>query len=254
MKLNNEKLCKKKSLGSVSFLWFCLFYHLFVHFFTAFYLFPPSKTLLSWHCYQILCLDAVTIHALSICHQDMWRNPLGLSCVLNFCYFTIHFWHFSVYSSCFYPDVHCLTHTTHHYVSHWTCNHTWIASNNVIFCMSCYYHFHLFIPYVTCGVKMMSLCHGWDWQPPQTASHIHVRHIQSIWAHWYAVHWHMVAALHSYTHPTWLRILGAGSHVESKWCHYVMVEADSHPKSLPTSILDIHKVFEHIDTLSIGIQ
>ena len=33
-----------------------------------------------------------------------------------------------------------------------------------------------------------------------------------------------------------------------------MVEADSHLKLLPTSILDIYKVIEHIDTLSIGIQ
>ncbi len=33
-----------------------------------------------------------------------------------------------------------------------------------------------------------------------------------------------------------------------------MVEADSHLKLLLTSILDICKVFEHIDMLSIGIQ
>ena len=32
-----------------------------------------------------------------------------------------------------------------------------------------------------------------------------------------------------------------------------MVEADSHLILLPTSILDIYKVFEHIDMLSIGI-
>jgi hypothetical protein len=32
-----------------------------------------------------------------------------------------------------------------------------------------------------------------------------------------------------------------------------MVEADSHLKLLPTSILDIYKVFELIDMLSIGI-
>jgi hypothetical protein len=82
--------------------------------------------------------------------------------------------------------------------------------------MSCYYHSHLIIPYlaqirgfwVTCGVKMMSLCHGWGWQPHQSASHIHIRHIQSVWAHWYAVHGHTVSALHSYTHPTWLRFWG----------------------------------------------
>jgi hypothetical protein len=33
-----------------------------------------------------------------------------------------------------------------------------------------------------------------------------------------------------------------------------MVEADSHLKLLPTSILDIYKVIEHIDMMSIGIQ
>jgi hypothetical protein len=33
-----------------------------------------------------------------------------------------------------------------------------------------------------------------------------------------------------------------------------MVEADSYLKLLPTSILDIYKVFEHIDMLSIGIR
>jgi hypothetical protein len=46
----------------------------------------------------------------------------------------------------------------------------------------------------------------------------------------------------------------SGSLVESKCCDYVMVEAASHLKLLPTSMLDIHKVFEHIDMLSIGIQ
>jgi hypothetical protein len=33
-----------------------------------------------------------------------------------------------------------------------------------------------------------------------------------------------------------------------------MVEADSHLELLPTSILDILNVFEHIDMLSMGIQ
>ncbi len=33
-----------------------------------------------------------------------------------------------------------------------------------------------------------------------------------------------------------------------------MFEADSHLKLLPTFILDIYKVFEHIDMPSIGIQ
>jgi hypothetical protein len=33
-----------------------------------------------------------------------------------------------------------------------------------------------------------------------------------------------------------------------------MVEAEGHLKLLPTSILDIYKVFEHIDMLSIVIE
>ncbi len=33
-----------------------------------------------------------------------------------------------------------------------------------------------------------------------------------------------------------------------------MVDADSHLKLLPTSILDTYKVIEHIDLLSMGIQ
>ncbi len=106
---------------------------------------------------------------------------------------------------------------------------------------------------VTCWVEMISLCHDWGWQSPQTSSHIHIRHVHSVWAHWYALHMHMVAALHSYTLPTWLRFWGSGSLVESKWCHHVMlVEADSHLKLLPASILDIYKVSEHIDMLSIA--
>ncbi len=42
--------------------------------------------------------------------------------------------------------------------------------------------------------------------------------------------------------------------VESKLCHSVMVEAGSHPKLLPPSILDIYKVFAHIDMMCVGIQ
>jgi len=100
----------------------------------------------------------------------------------------------------------------------------------------------------------MSLCHVWGWQPPQTASPIHIRHIQSDLAHWYAVHRHMVAALHSYTHPTWLRFWGSGSLVESKPCHDVMFEANSNLKLILASILDIYKVFQDIGMLSIDIQ
>ena len=71
---------------------------------------------------------------------------------------------------------------------------------------------------------------------PQTASHIQIRHLQSVWAHWYAVHQHTTTALHSFTQPTWLRCWGSGSLVESKWWHYVKVETDSHFKLLSPSI------------------
>jgi len=40
----------------------------------------------------------------------------------------------------------------------------------------------LHICWVTCGVKMMWLCHGWGWQSPQTASQIHMRH-QKVFEH-----------------------------------------------------------------------
>jgi hypothetical protein len=49
-----------------------------------------------------------------------------------------------------------------------------------------------------------------------------------------------------------------GSESESllglKWSHYVMIEADNHLKLLPISILDIYKLFEHIDMLPISIH
>jgi hypothetical protein len=107
---------------------------------------------------------------------------------------------------------------------------------------------------VTCGVKMMSLHHDWGWQPTQTASCIHIRQIQSIWAHSYTVHGHMAVASNSYIHTTWVILGGSASLVESKWCHYIMIEADSLLKLLSASTLDIFKVFEHIDMLSMGIQ
>jgi len=79
-----------------------------------------------------------------------------------------------------------------------------------------------------CGVNMMSTRCGWGWGSLQTASPIHIRHIQSVWAHWYAVLRHTVTVLNSYTHPTWLIFWGPSvSLVDSKWCDYVTVEADS---------------------------
>ena len=94
----------------------------------------------------------------------------------------------------------------------------------------------------------MSLCHGWGWQPPQPASHIYIRHIQCILWYSYAVHRHTVAVaacLNRLYHTTWLRFGGSGSLVESKWYHYIMVEADSQLKLCPTSILDIQRLWAH---------
>ena len=163
----------------------------------------------------------------------------------------------------------------------------------------------------------MSLHHSWGWQTPQTASNIHITHIQSVWEHWYAVqqhtasalpryphywwlrfwgyellakskwchyvmidadstfqfhirhiqsvwaHWyavqrhtHTVEALSSYFHTTCLRFWGSGLLVESKWCHYVMVDTNSHLKLklFPASTLEIYTVFDHIDMVSIGTR
>ncbi len=74
-------------------------------------------------------------------------------------------------------------------------------------------------------------------------SPIHIRHIECVWSHWYAVQRHTgVAALYRYTHPTWLWFWGSGSHVELKWCHYVMVEG-LHPlqTTSPIHIRHINK-------------
>ncbi len=50
------------------------------------------------------------------------------------------------------------------------------------------------------------------------------------------------------------RFWGSGSLVVSKWCHYVMVEAESNLKLLPRFILNISKVFECIGVQSTGIH
>ena len=83
--------------------------------------------------------------------------------------------------------------------------------------------------------------------PPQNASHIHIRHIQSVWAHWhwYAFHRHTVIVLHHYW-PIVDSVLSIWVTWGSNWCHYVMVEVDATIlfKLLPKSIVDIFKVFE----------
>ena len=75
---------------------------------------------------------------------------------------------------------------------------------------------------------MMLWCHGWGWNPPLTASHIHIGCIQSGLAPWDAVDGHMCAPLHCYAR------MGGGvfwenwSMAKSKWCCGVMVEAPNH--------------------------
>ena len=57
------------------------------------------------------------------------------------------------------------------------------------------------------------------------------------------------------TPPHYLaQILGFWVISRVKMMYFFMVEADIHLKLFPTSILDIYKVFEHIDMLSMGIQ
>ena len=50
------------------------------------------------------------------------------------------------------------------------------------------------------------------------------------------------------------QILGYVVTGKVKIMHFVMVDADSHLKLLPTSKLDMYKVIEHIDMPSMGIQ
>ena len=51
--------------------------------------------------------------------------------------------------------------------------------------------------------------------------------------------WTYISSLNIYAHTTWLRIWGSGSVVESKWCHYIMVEGVICLKLRLTSIVYI---------------
>jgi hypothetical protein len=70
----------------------------------------------------------------------------------------------------------------------------------------------------------------------------------------YAVNGHTAAALNRDTHTTYLgEILGFWVTCGVKRCNCILVEADRHLKPLPVSIVDIYKVFEHIDMLFMGM-
>jgi hypothetical protein len=98
---------------------------------------------------------------------------------------------------------------------------------------------------------MKSLHHGWGWEPPQAASLIHLTHIESGWASWYAVHGHMEVASNSYTGTTWVIFWGSGSLVESKWCRGIMVDADSH---LNHCVSDPYWIYTKFLMLSMGMR
>ncbi len=91
---------------------------------------------------------------------------------------------------------------------------------------------------------MVPLHHGWGWYPPQTASHILIRHIKSVWAIGMLSQGHMVAPLYRYTGQVGPRFGKSGSLVEWKRCHNIIVEADIQLRLLHTSIVDIYKVFK----------
>ncbi len=95
---------------------------------------------------------------------------------------------------------HCFPHPHSTYAKclrTWMCC-PWAYSSSIKQIPTLHYLGQILGVWVTCGVKMMSLCHSWGWQPHQIASHIHIRHINSVGAHWYAVHGHMTVASNSY--------------------------------------------------------
>jgi hypothetical protein len=93
---------------------------------------------------------------------------------------------------------------------------------------------------VTCGVKMMSLCHGRGWH--SNCSLIpcltYTKCLSTLICCSSAYGSSLTLLYPHYFCPD-CGMLGSLVLVESKWCHYVMVVADSHLKLLPTSILDI---------------
>jgi hypothetical protein len=75
-------------------------------FFTVFYLFPPPNTLISCYYYQILCLDVVDIHLLSIWHQDIWKKTIGFFLFIGF---PLFFYPFGAFFNLFLPFFPCYT-------------------------------------------------------------------------------------------------------------------------------------------------
>ncbi len=99
----------------------------------------------------------------------------------------------------------------------------------------------------------MPLRDGWGWHPPQTAFHIHTRHVQSVWGIVMLFLGHMGAPLYCYIGQVVPRFRILGSLGQWKWCHFILVEAHIHLRLLPTSILDIYKVFDPLVCCFTGI-
>ncbi len=91
----------------------------------------------------------------------------------------------------------------------------------------------------TWGVEMVPQRHGWGWHSPQTTSHIHIRHIQSVWAIGMLSQGHMFATFYSYTGQVDPGFGDSGSLKKWKWWHNVMVETYIHLRLLHTYILDV---------------
>jgi hypothetical protein len=72
-------------------------------------------------------------------------------------------------------------------------------------------------------------------------------------SYWYAVSIAYVGPLYRYTGQVGPRFGKSGPLVRWKWCHNVMVEADIHLRPLPSSIVDIYKVFETFVCCLMGV-
>ena len=100
----------------------------------------------------------------------------------------------------------------------------------------------------------MSLCHVWSCHPIQTASHIHIRYMNSVWAISMLYQGHMGAPLyHSSGQEVGPRFGDFVLLWEWKWYQYIMFKAVIHLRLLPVSIIDIYKVFEPLSCWFKGI-
>ncbi len=134
-------------------------------------------------------------------------------------------------------------HSIHPYYAYTKCLSHWYAVSRKYGCILIPLHWPSW-PQIwgfrfTCGVKMMSLRHGWGWYPPQTTLHIYIMHVHSVWAIGILPQGHMGAPLYRYTGQVGTRFGDSGSLEDWKWCHDVMLEADIYHRPLHASIVDI---------------